>query len=204
MRLEIDPVDQRFPYRCRLQQRWKPKEVLMKIPIAFLVFASLASLAIEAKTAAISEESVFALHDSLKLLTPFPHYVSPALAELCTTPLPDAALEAERKRTGPHANVAVNFYVSLEAAAAMASTNLEFPTGTIVLKEKLSPSHQEVVAVGGMIKRAEGFDPENGNWEYFYAAKSGGFKIGKIPDCVDCHARASSLDHVYSRGRGSR
>jgi Cytochrome P460 len=180
------------------------KEVSMKITFSFLILALLASVAGAEDTPEIDEGSVFELRGSLKLLTPTPHLVSATLAELCVTPTPDQYLSAEKDRAGPHANIAVNFYVSTDGAAAMSSTELEFPTGTIVLKEKLSPSDGQVAAVGGMVKRAKGFDPENGNWEYFYAAKSGGFQIGKIPNCVSCHARVSASDHVYSRGKGSR
>ena len=176
----------------------------MKTALVFLVLVAMASFAEAEKALKIDESTIFELSDSLKLLTPTPHLVSAALAELCVAPTPSELLSAEKDRAGPHANIAVNFYVSPDGEAAMSSTELKFPTGTIVLKEKLSPSDGQVAAVGGMIKRAEGFDPKNGNWEYFYAAKSGGFKIGRIPSCVGCHARVSSSDYVYSRAKGSR
>lgn len=186
-------------------------EVMMKITLVFLILASAPVLATAASDKpadlVIDESSVFKLRDSLKLLTPEPHLVSEALAELCIVPTPKDAQSSQAReahRVGRHANVAVNYYVSFEGAPAMDSMKHKFPVGTILLKEKLSLSDGTVAAVGGMVKRAEGFDSTNGNWAYFYAAKTGGFEIGRIPNCVSCHARTRSSDYVYSRTKGTR
>lgn len=85
----------------------------------------------------------------------------------------------------------------------MKSMDQNFPTGTIVLKEKLSQTDGSVAAIGGMVKRANGFDIKSGDWEYFYAAKSGDFEIGSIPNCVSCHAKAKSKDYVFSRTKSA-
>jgi hypothetical protein len=152
----------------------------------------------------IDAGSVFALRDSLTLLNPTPHFVSPELAELCIAPPPAAFVAREVERAGPHADQAVNFYVSSDALAAMSSLDQDFPTGTVLIKEKLSASDETATAVGGMVKRPKGFDPENGNWEYFYASRDGTFEMGRISNCVDCHARARTSDHVFGRARNNR
>jgi Cytochrome P460 len=177
----------------------------MKSTLLVLSLALTTSLfTARAEEPAIEESTVFELRDTLELLTPTPHVVSAAFAELCVPHISGEVRNAGKDRAGPHASVAVNFYASSDGVAAMSSMHGAFSTGTVLLKEKLSPSSGEVTAVGGMVKRSAGFDPENGNWEYFYASKSGGFEIGRIPNCVSCHAKASSTDFVYSRKNGAQ
>jgi hypothetical protein len=72
-----------------------------------------------------------------------------------------------------------------------------FPAGAIIVKEKLG-NDRSAAAVGGMIKRDAGFDPANGDWEYFYVAKPGGFSTGHLQNCIECHARTKQTDYVYS------
>ena len=155
----------------------------------------------EAETAITDAKAAFALHSSLRLLNASPRFVSPELAELCVAPAPKDLAAKAAERDGPHANLAVNYFVSPKAMEAMASLDRKVPTGTILIKEKLSPTDGLANAVGGMVKRPEGFDPTNGDWEYFYASKDGSFVMGRIPNCVRCHARAREKDHVFTRAR---
>lgn len=155
----------------------------------------------QSRDVTIDARSVFALRDSLTLLNPTPHFVSPELAALCISPPPEDMVARAVERAGPHADQAVNFYVSPDGLAAMSSLGQQFPTGTILIKEKLSPSEDTAIAVGGMVKRPKGFDPKNGNWEYFYASKDGTFEMGRMSNCVDCHAKARASDHVFGRAR---
>ena len=55
--------------------------------------------------------------------------------------------------------------------------------------------------VGGMIKRAPGYDPAHGDWEYFYFEKPEKIERGRIATCVKCHAYAHTTDHVYGTWR---
>jgi hypothetical protein len=173
----------------------------MKTLLLLLVASCTSMLVAADDPPAIDADSVFALHESLTLLTPTPHRVSARVALLCVAPTPPDALDAERERAGPHADVAVNYYVSPAGAAAMASRDGPFPVGTILLKEKLASVDGEAAAVGGMVKRAPGFDPQNGDWEYFYAERAGDFAIGRLSNCAGCHARARKADFVFGRGR---
>jgi hypothetical protein len=50
--------------------------------------------------------------------------------------------------------------------------------------------------VGGMVKRPPGYDPEHGDWEYFYFEDPAKIESGKIGSCVACHAGAGQ-DHVF-------
>ena len=171
---------------------------MLRIGLVLLFSIGLsASLEVRAQYREITQDSVFTLTPSLKLLTPTPHVVSKRIAELCVAAPPPDLLAAEVARAGPHANVRVNLYISAGAATAITRADRRFPVETVIVKEKLS-SEGTVTAVGGMIKRARGFDPEHGDWEYFYADKSGGFSKGLLANCVQCHAKANSSDHVYT------
>ena len=48
-----------------------------------------------------------------------------------------------------------------------------------------------------MVKRAPGYDPEHGDWEYFYFEDPAKIEQGKIQSCVRCHAGAKATDHVF-------
>ena len=51
--------------------------------------------------------------------------------------------------------------------------------------------------VGGMVKRSPGYDPEHGDWEYFYFEGKGEPQGGRIASCVQCHDSVKSKDHVF-------
>jgi hypothetical protein len=147
----------------------------------------------------VSEQSVFSFYKSLDLLTPVPIIVSLNLAVKCTVPSA-AELAAEELRTGPHTDAFVNLYVNELAKRAIADKAALFPTGAVIVKEKLKRD-VSAAAIGGMVKRAAGFDPDHGDWEYFYAAKSGGFASGRLGNCIACHTQAQSRDYVFYAGQ---
>jgi hypothetical protein len=61
----------------------------------------------------------------------------------------------------------------------------------------LEANDNSVAGIGGMIKRAPGFDSKNGDWEYFYSGKTAGFSIGRLQNCAECHAGAKTTDYVF-------
>jgi len=165
--------------------------------LIFIVAFTVAFATSTAGDIELNERSVFLLQSKLSRLTPTPHMVSEAIARLCTTSPSPALLAKERARSGPHMYAFVNLYVSDDAIRLMDSSTRQFLEGTIVLKEKLS-TEGSVVAVGGMIKRPIGFDPDHNDWEYFYAEKGGALSKGRLPNCIRCHAKAKSADYVYT------
>jgi hypothetical protein len=105
---------------------------------------------------------------------------------------------AETKRTlGVRMNPA--------AMDAFTSNARVYPIGAVIVKEKLLGKNP--TALGGMIKRAKGFDPDHGDWEFFYATlqqSANGpmmavtrFDSGKLTHCVQCHNAVAEKDHVY-------
>ncbi|MDB6068335.1 MAG: hypothetical protein JWR26_4543 [Pedosphaera sp.] len=51
--------------------------------------------------------------------------------------------------------------------------------------------------VGGMVKRAPGYDPAHGDWEYFYFDDAAKIQSGRIASCVGCHETAKGKDYVF-------
>jgi hypothetical protein len=174
-----------------------PNKLLQgKLLLLLVSLGSLAGATCPAADFDVNEKSLFTLSSRLKLITPTPHLVSDAIAALCTSPSPDL-IAKEAARTGPHTGTLVNIYVSEGAAKFMDSSRRRFPEGSMILKEKLSPDGN-VAAVGGMIKRAPGFDRSHHDWEYFYAQKDRKMSKGLLRDCIACHAKVESTDYVYT------
>lgn len=143
----------------------------------------------------INGKNVFTFYRSFERLTKKPRRVQPSIAMLCTTPTAEAK-EAIKRATGPHHEALVHFYAN--PPGQRRQRNDPFPVGAVLIKEKVGDEEgQQAYAVGGMRKREAGFDPGNGDWEYFYATLSGAFSIGKLANCIACHSRARSTDYAF-------
>ena len=144
---------------------------------------------------AVTKENVRTFYREFKRLTEQPRMVSLQLALLCGVPT-QGMLDQEWKRTGPHAHALVHVYANGVAAEAIRASAERLPVGATIIKEKLD-AKGVAVEVGGMIKRAPGYDAANGDWEFFFSSKSGEFATGKLANCIDCHTGAKR-DHVFS------
>ncbi len=144
----------------------------------------------------VTKENAFTFYRTFKRLTKQPHLVAPLTAALCTTPRPEV-VEREKNATGPHYQNSIHLYANALAEESITRRLLAFPEGAVIVKEKLN-GQEGADGVGGMIKRAPGYDPSNGDWEYFYADGATGFSTGKLQNCITCHAQARATDYVYS------
>ena len=116
-------------------------------------------------------------------------------------------VKAAQKTHGVHAYSAITIYMNTAAASAFEQHKSTYPPGSVIVKEKTFGSYQKSVTsyetvrpkdgVGGMIKRAPGFDPAHGDWEYFYFEDPAKIENGKISSCIACHAGAAESDHVF-------
>lgn len=143
----------------------------------------------------VTRESAATFYRSFQRLTASPRYVAPLTALLCRMPAKET-FDREQAITGPHTRVSVHLYVNAEAATAIADRAAEFPANAVIVKEKLGPNNT-VADIGGMIKRAPGYDPANGDWEFFFHAADGAFASGKLANCIECH-NGGKRDHVFS------
>jgi hypothetical protein len=109
-----------------------------------------------------------------------------------------------RKPKETHADDASTFgvvYVNDVARATMASAQPgKFPTGSIIVREKLAradDAQPQLVAV--MLKRAPGFNPKAGDWEFLMVNGA----LTKIQErqkqgsCLACHATQRARDFIF-------
>jgi hypothetical protein len=150
-------------------------------------------------------EDVARIYDSYHLITKQPVLVDAGLAMLCVGPRLENVDNA-RKRSGPHAHTSIRIYMNGVAAEHFPNSSKRYPIGSIIIKEKQglyyggkTPDRHSKTAdgVGGMIKRAAGYDPDNGDWEYFYFEDPSKVEHGKIASCIDCHRGAAAKDFVF-------
>jgi hypothetical protein len=110
----------------------------------------------------------------------------------------------EKKDKDAHESGSSSFGVvyvnSLGRAAVNAEPPIQFPRGSIIVREKLAaaddtqPQHLTV-----MIKRARGFNPAANDWE-FLAVDGAMTKIQerqKKGSCLNCHSSQKERDFVY-------
>jgi hypothetical protein len=139
-------------------------------------------------------------------MTTAPVRVSPELAILCV-PATREHVDLEIKRSGPHAHTMVRIYMNDLAAETFRASKNDYPVGSIVVKEKIAGGYMSELqspdntgasnGVGGMIKRPAGYDPDHGDWEYFYADDTAKIESGRIASCVNCHQGAAPTDYVF-------
>ncbi len=138
-------------------------------------------------------------------LTPDLTFVNPELAMLCRG-ANQQEVETAQKTKGPHANTAIRIFMNESAARTFAAGRGAYDPGAVIVKEKMPLGYSDTAGrkrvrpnegVGGMVKRAPGFDPEHGDWEYFYFEDPAKIETGAIASCVKCHAGAKAKDHVF-------
>lgn len=137
--------------------------------------------------------------DDLRLMTPTLHFVDPMLSLSCRMALP-SEIEASKEKHGPHFQAAINIYTNDLGQKALDSGATTYPVGTLIIKEKnpfVSQGKKRRYNIGGMIKQAKGYDPQNGDWAYFYQTAEGKLDYGKLKNCRGCHAGAKAQDFVY-------
>ena len=169
----------------------------MRLPLQILVFA-VVTVAVVAVAAdfVVTEQNAPTFYRDFTRLTERPQLVAPLTATLCINPS-GAIVEQEKVMTGPHYRAVVHLYANPVAMPAVTNRTTAFPVGSVIVKEKLA-GDGKVSGVGGMVKRAVGYDASNGDWEYFYYGKPGDFSSGRIGSCIDCHRAAKTNDYVYS------
>ena len=149
--------------------------------------------------------SIASGYTRFRLLTPRPVPVDPQLALLCAPAAPGRARAATEVH-GPHAGATIRVFMNALAAKAFAANADSYPVGSVVVKEKLADGGREplrATGVGGMVKRAAGYDAAHGDWEYFYFEQPARIESGAIASCAGCHASARAKDHVFGNWRAS-
>ena len=169
----------------------------MNVKIKVLAVLLLAIVAASSNTTAEQHESIKG-YRAWTRVNPVPADFPSTLALLCA---PLTARQLEMNSGDPHKDKFITVYVNeLGTNAMMHEKNPRFPQGSVIVKEKL-PSKEsispELLTV--MIKREQGYNPGNGDWEYM-ALDGDGKEVrarGRLEKCQACHQRAENGDYVH-------
>jgi hypothetical protein len=134
-------------------------------------------------------------------VTEKPVQVGPELAMLCVThPSDGARAHASAIPGGLHHSIVVR--VSPNAIAAYREGR-PLPAGAVVVKEKYDDASASgpLRAYGVMIKRAAGYDPRGGNWEYGFVTLDSTATVtrGRLAACAGCHESARRTDYLFRK-----
>lgn len=134
--------------------------------------------------------------------------VSPSFAGLCVVPTDAihhsavtalAAALPKKESYLPYDDFYLRDYLN-KLAYDSHLQNDGYSPGSVIIKEKIDGSRPD--AIGGMIKREAGYDPENQDWEYFYASLDDKkMTRGRISSCLQCHASAPDGRYVFEGWR---
>jgi hypothetical protein len=100
---------------------------------------------------------------------------------------------------GPHKKPGLRIFANQVARDALSKEPKSIPEGATVVKEKWGGDADRLLAYAAMIKRAPGYDPKHGDWEYVYVDFGGKSAVerGRIQSCIRCHASAKSRDYLF-------
>jgi dienelactone hydrolase len=143
-----------------------------------------------------------AAYRSFEKITPEPVSVDPKLARFCRG-ANERELKEAAKRNGPHAHSAVTIFMNELATKAYRGRST-YPEGAVIVKEKFKYRYLKSGGmvwpndgVGGMLKRENGYAPEQGDWQFIYFEDMFRIETGKMASCVDCHKNAEAKDFVF-------
>lgn len=104
-----------------------------------------------------------------------------------------AGHEGIQKGTSVHGNYVRTFVNGIGAANPD-----ELPYGTILVKEAFSKNDEATLQATTVMKRIEGYDPENGDWFWArFTAAGEQTHNGQVAFCADCHFDAGGDDFSF-------
>ncbi|MEZ5424702.1 MAG: cytochrome P460 family protein [Pyrinomonadaceae bacterium] len=126
-----------------------------------------------------------------------PRLMGSMVAAMCAAP---TQAQIDREAQNPHNKKHINVFVnSIGEEEMMTKKKPVFPQGTVIVKEKLpDPNNASPELLTVMIKREEGFNPENGDWEYM-TLNGDATEVtarGRLESCQACHAVDKVTDYV--------
>ena len=127
-----------------------------------------------------------------------PRAISAEIFSLCRAP---SLAEMKFAESVHGKNLALLDWVNPAAARGLAAGGKPaFEVGSAIVKQKLlgGGDQAKVVALGLMVKRQAGFDPDHGDWEFGYWEETPGLMAGAeiASSCGGCH-KASPTDFVF-------
>lgn len=126
-------------------------------------------------------------------VNPEPTQVNAQTSQLC------AALTAPQPPSSPHDKYITVYVNEIGRHAMMEEKAPHFPQGSVIVKEKLTtPKSDTPELLTVMIKRAHGYNPESGDWEYVVLDGEGRSvqARGKLENCQSCHLMDKNTNYV--------
>lgn len=119
-----------------------------------------------------------------------PVYMLPSVSAMCVQ-------RPEYSPANPHLPRHFTVYVNEIGRAAM-SAGTVFPVGSIIVKEKFAEGASKPELLTVMLKRAKGFNPECGDWEFRTASPDGDYAATEdVAHCVSCHVAKPDSDFTF-------
>jgi hypothetical protein len=180
----------------------KAKKIVLAIGCLLLFLSAVVAITLRSRSgeapstasrhAPVADEELIAGYRKWTRVNPEPVTMAAQSAQACAILLPDP--------NNPHSSKFITVYVNeIGRHAMMEEETPHFPQGSIVVKEKLStPTSTAPELLTVMIKRAPGYNPESGDWEYLVTDGTGKSvqKRGKLENCQACHLRDKSTDYI--------
>jgi len=89
-------------------------------------------------------------------------------------------------------------YIAVYINDVASSNQTNPPFGSILVKENYKTTDESTLTNLTVMKRVEGYDPENGDWFWARYTKDGELThSGKVSMCFDCHFDADDDDFVF-------
>jgi cytochrome P460 len=148
----------------------------------------------EAGVSAISLERAMKDYSKWPPRQAAPRAISAEIFSLCRLP----SLPEQKFTESVHGNsLALRDWTNDLAMQGLKTKDKPFPAGAAIVKQKLQGT--KLIALGLMVKRAKGYDPAHGDWQFGYWEEASGLKSGAEPAsaCGDCHAGAKT-DYVFA------
>jgi hypothetical protein len=134
-------------------------------------------------------------YKSWKLVNPKPYFVPDRISALC------AQLGPIQKNSSPHGGKYIRVFAnSVGEPRILAKRVTAYPVGTVLVKEKFADKRCETPEMATvMIKRARGYNPAGGDWEYAVVNDLGEMimECGRLSKCQGCHVARKGQDFVF-------
>lgn len=99
--------------------------------------------------------------------------------------------------------VAKDIYFNETAAETARASSFPYSVDSTFIKERTNPETLLVTTLYAM-RKVEGFDPDNGNWQYgvFEREDAGAFgggwmSVAEAEGCIGCHTDAADTDYTF-------
>ena len=102
-------------------------------------------------------------------------------------------------RVDVHGGRFCDVFVTANALQTIRSAEGRYPPGTLIVKAKYPDGNrQKIELFTVMCKRAAGYSPDHGDWEYCVVDANAAHVLarGKIASCIRCHDDYASTDFV--------